>query len=341
MTNLLIEWVIKCGVMLFIMLTAVAYLTFLERKVMSWIQLRTGPNRAGPWGLLTPAADGLKMLMKEDILPTAATKWLYILAPAISVIPALMTFVVIPYGPSVTLFGRVIELHVTNINIALLYIFALTSLGVYGLAIAGWSSNNKYSLMGGLRSSAQMISYELALGLSIIGVLILSGSLDLTKIVEGQISYWGGYRWNIFLQPFGFPIFFIAALAETNRTPFDLPEADSELVAGYHTEYSGMKFAMFQMAEYLNLITSVSLSVTLYFGGWYGPGVKTFPLLGIFYFALKAFIFIFIIMWIRFTLPRFRYDQLMKFGWKVLLPLAILNVLLTSTGLMIYKSFIQ
>jgi NADH-quinone oxidoreductase subunit H len=320
--------------MIGILLTAVAYLTFLERKVMSWIQLRTGPNRAGPFGLLQPAADGLKMLLKEDILPTAATKWLYIIAPAISVIPALMTFVVIPYGGSVNLFGRTIELHVTNINIALLYIFALTSLGVYGIAIAGWSSNNKYSLMGGLRSSAQMISYELALGLSIVGVLLLTGTLDLTKIVEAQISGWGGYRWNVFLQPLGFPVFFIAALAETNRTPFDLPEADSELVAGYHTEYSSMKFAMFQMAEYLNLITSVSLSVTLYFGGWYGPGVDKFPLLGILYFAIKAGIFIFIIMWIRFTLPRFRYDQLMKFGWKVLLPFAIINVIVTGTLIM-------
>ncbi|MBI3649967.1 MAG: NADH-quinone oxidoreductase subunit NuoH [Acidobacteria bacterium] len=339
MTNLLIEWLIKIGFMLFILLTAVAYLTFLERKVMSWIQLRVGPNRAGPFGLLQPAADGLKMLLKEDILPTAATKWLYITAPAISVIPALMTFVVIPYGSSIKLFGRNIELHVTNINIALLYIFALTSLGVYGIAIAGWSSNNKYSLMGGLRSSAQMVSYELALGLSIVGVLLCTGTLDLTKIVEWQASNWGGYRWTIFPQLLGFPIFFIAALAETNRTPFDLPEADSELVAGYHTEYSSMKFAMFQMAEYLNLITSVSLSVTLYFGGWLGPGVKSFPWLGPIYFAIKAGIFIFIIMWIRFTLPRFRYDQLMKFGWKVLLPLAILNVILTGTGIMIYKTY--
>jgi NADH-quinone oxidoreductase subunit H len=327
--------------MLGILLTAVAYLTFLERKVMSWIQLRVGPNRAGPWGLLQPAADGLKMLLKEDVMPLQATKWLYILAPALSVIPALMTFVVIPYGGSITLFGRTIELHVTSINIALLYVFALTSLGVYGLAIAGWSSNNKYSLMGGLRSSAQMISYELALGLSIVGVLLCAGSLDLSRIVEWQGAGWGGYRWTVFLQPLGFPIFFIAALAETNRTPFDLPEADSELVAGYHTEYSGMKFAMFQMAEYLNLITSVSLSVTLYFGGWLGPGVSSYPWLGPIYFAIKAGIFIFIIMWIRFTVPRFRYDQLMKFGWKVLLPLAIVNVILTGTLVMIYVTYIK
>jgi NADH-quinone oxidoreductase subunit H len=339
MTNLLLEWLIKCGIMIFVLLTAVAYLTFLERKVMSWIQLRVGPNRAGPWGLLQPAADGLKMLLKEDVLPLQATKWLYIIAPALSVIPALMSFVVIPYGSSVNLFGRTITLHVTSINIALLYIFALTSLGVYGLAIAGWSSNNKYSLLGGLRSSAQMISYELALGLSIVGVLLCAGTLDLSKIVEWQAS--GRGWWTIVFQLLGFPIFFIAALAETNRTPFDLPEADSELVAGYHTEYSGMKFAMFQMAEYLNLITSASLSATLYFGGWIGPGVTAYPLLGPIYFAIKVGIIIFITMWIRFTVPRFRYDQLMKFGWKVLLPLAVVNVILTCTGIMIYKTYIQ
>ncbi len=334
MTDQILEWVIKCAVMIFILLTAVAYLTFLERKVMSWIQLRVGPNRAGPFGLLQPAADGLKMILKEDIIPLEATKWLYILAPAIAVVPALMSFIVIPYGSSITLFGRTIELHVTQINIALLYIFALTSLGVYGIVLAGWSSNNKYSLMGGLRSSAQMISYELALGLSIVGVLLCVGTLDLSKIVELQSAR--GY-WNILLQPLGFPIFFIAALAETNRTPFDLPEADSELVAGYHTEYSSMKFVMFQMAEYLNLITSTSLMVTLYFGGWSGPGVGSYPLLGPLYFAIKALIFIFIIMWIRFTVPRFRYDQLMKFGWKVLLPLALLNIVLTGTVLMFLK----
>jgi NADH-quinone oxidoreductase subunit H len=337
-TDLLIEWLIKIVVMVFVLLTAVAYLTFLERKVMSWIQLRVGPNRAGPWGLLQPAADGLKMILKEDIIPLEANKWLYIAAPAIAVIPALMSFIVIPYGSLIPAasalnpLGRDISLHVTEVNVALLYIFALTSLGVYGFAIAGWASNNKYSLMGGLRSSAQMISYELALGLSIVGVLLCSGTLDLARIVELQ-SERG--LWNIVLQPLGFPIFFISALAECNRTPFDLPEADSELVAGYHTEYSSMKFVMFQMAEYLNLITSTSLSVTLYLGGWSGPFVKDYPLLGIFYFALKVLILIFIIMWIRFTVPRFRYDQLMRFGWKVLLPLALINVILTGTVILL------
>lgn len=331
-TELLLEWLIKIAVMVFVLLTAVAYLTFLERKVMSWIQLRVGPNRAGPFGLLQPAADGLKMLLKEDIIPLEANKWLYIAAPAIAVIPALMSFVVIPYGSTVNLFGRDVTLHVTEINVALLYIFALTSLGVYGFAIAGWASNNKYSLMGGLRSSAQMISYELAFGLSIVGVLLIAGTLDLSRIVEIQRE--NGF-WNIVLQPLGFPVFFIAALAECNRTPFDLPEAESELVAGYHTEYSSMKFVMFQMAEYLNLITSASLTTTLYLGGWSGPLVDRYPLLGLAYFGGKVLLIIFIIMWIRFTLPRFRYDQLMRFGWKVLLPLALLNVILTGTGILL------
>src|SRR5690349_10786294 len=250
MTELIIEWLIKSLLLLGILLTGFAYLTFLERKVMSWIQLRVGPNRAGPWGLLQPAADGLKMILKEDIIPTEATKWLYIAAPAIAVIPALMSFIVIPYGSvlpatsKLNPLGRDITLHVTEINIAIIYLFALTSLGVYGIALAGWASNNKYSLMGGLRSSAQMISYELALGLSIVGVLLCVGTLDLTKIVQQQATQ----GWGIFLLKYlTFPVFFIAALAEANRTPFDLPEADSELVAGYHTEYSSMKFALFQM----------------------------------------------------------------------------------------------
>ena len=337
MIELLIEWGIKIAVLLGILLTGFAYLTFLERKVMSWIQLRVGPNRAGPWGLLQPAADGLKMILKEDIIPTEVTKWLYIAAPAIAVIPALMSFIVIPYGSVIPAdspinpLGRPITLHVTDFNIAIIYMFALTSLGVYGIALAGWSSNNKYSLMGGLRSSAQMISYELALGLSIVGVLLCTGSLDLTKIVNQQPDQ----SWGVFLLKYlTFPIFFIAALAEANRTPFDLPEADSELVAGYHTEYSSMKFALFQMAEYMNLITSVSLMVVLYFGAWRGPGASRFWILGPVYFAIKVLIIIFVVMWIRFTVPRFRYDQLMKFGWKVLLPLALLNIVIIGTVLM-------
>jgi NADH-quinone oxidoreductase subunit H len=337
MTDLLIEWVVKIAVMLFLLLTAVAYLTFLERKVMSWIQLRVGPNRVGPWGLLQPLADGLKFIFKEDIIPLQANRLIYVAAPAIALVPALMSFIVIPYGSEITLFGRTIPLHVTSINIGLLYVLGLTSLGVYGIVLAGWSSNNKYSMMGGLRSSAQMISYELALGLSIVGVLLWAGTLDLAKIAGDQAGLWwiGGAiplpKWNIFLLPFGFIIYFISSLAETNRVPFDLPEAEAELVAGYHTEYSSMKFAMFFMAEYVNLITAASIATTLFLGGWHGPFVDRLPWLSILYFVLKVFVLIFIYMWIRFSLPRFRYDQLMRFGWAVLLPAAILNVIVTAT----------
>jgi len=330
MEDLVLEWLIKITVMLAVLLTAVAYTTLLERKVMSWIQLRVGPNRVGPWGLLQPAADGLKMMFKEDILPTAANPWLFRLAPALSLIPALMTFIVIPYGSDVTMFGRTVTLHVTRMNVGLLYLFALTSLGVYGIVLAGWSSNNKYSLMGGLRSSAQMISYELALGLSIVSVLLWTGSLDLVDIVERQKD-WFGLKWNILRAPAGFMIFFIASLAETNRVPFDLPEAEAELVAGYHTEYASMKWVMFQMGEYLNLITAASVTTTLFLGGWMGPGVERWPALSLVYFAVKVFTLILIYMWIRFTMPRFRYDQLMRFGWKVLLPLAIANIAVMAT----------
>lgn len=333
MTNLVLEWLIKMGVLLFVLLTTVAYLSFLERKVAGWIQLRVGPNRVGPWGLLQPAADGLKFIFKEDIVPLNANKLLYIAAPAIALVPALMTFIVVPYGSQVTLFGHDVTLHVTSINVGLLYILALASVGVYGIVLAGWSSNNKYSLLGGLRSSAQMISYELALGLSIVSALLWVGSLDMLDIVQSQDGYWLGFlpKWHVFRQPIGFVIFFIAALAETNRIPFDLPEAEAELVAGYHTEYSSMKFAMFMMSEYLNLITSASVGITLFFGGWLGPGVDDFPALSLVYFVLKVFVVIFIVMWIRFTLPRFRYDQLMRFGWKVLMPLAIVNIIITAT----------
>src|SRR5256885_6590449 len=295
MANLLLEWVIKTIVILLILVTAVAYVTLMERKVMGWIQMRVGPNRVGPWGLLQPLDDGLKMIFKEDIVPTQASRWLYILAPALSLIPALMTFIVIPYGSEINLFGHRVELHVTRMNVGLLYILALTSVGVYGIVLAGWSSNNKYSLMGGLRSSAQMISYELALGLSIVSVLLYTGSLDLVDIVEKQGGWAGHMGWNIFRFPLMivFIIFYIASLAETNRTPFDLPEADSELVAGYHTEYSSMSFVMFQMAEYLNLITASSISTTLFFGGWNGPFVGRLPYLGPAYFTVKVLALIF------------------------------------------------
>jgi len=344
MTNLLLEWVIKTIVILLILVTAVAYVTLMERKVMAWIQMRVGPNRVGLgtfrlWGLMQPLADGLKMIFKEDIVPLQASHWLYILAPALSLIPALMTFIVIPYGSQITVFDRTIELHVTRMNVGLLYVLALTSVGVYGIVLAGWSSNNKYSLMGGLRSSAQMISYELALGLSIVSVLLYTGTLDLVQIVEGQQGF-HGLAWNIFHYPqlfLVFIIFYIASLAETNRTPFDLPEADSELVAGYHTEYSSMKFVMFQMAEYLNLITASSISTTLFFGGWNGPFVGRLPLLGPVYFTAKVLGLIFLAMWIRYTVLRFRYDQLMRFGWKFLLPASIVNIIISSTVILFLR----
>lgn len=345
MTNLLLEWVIKTIVILLILVTAVAYVTLMERKVMAFIQMRVGPNRVGLgkfhlWGLMQPLADGLKMIFKEDIIPLQANRFLYIVAPALSLIPALMTFIVIPYGDKITLFGRTIELHVTHMNVGLLYVLALTSVGVYGIVLAGWSSNNKYSLLGGLRSSAQMISYELALGLSIVSVLLYTGSLDLVDIVDAQRGF-HGLAWNVF-QHWGllipvFVIFYIASLAETNRTPFDLPEADSELVAGYHTEYSSMKFVMFQMAEYLNLITASSIATTLFFGGWNGPFVGRLPLLGPVYFALKVLSLIFLAMWIRYTVPRFRYDQLMRFGWKFLLPASIVNIIISSTVILFWR----
>ncbi len=334
--DILLEWLIKIGVIFIILLTVVAYMSYMERRVAGWIQLRVGPNRVGPLGLLQPLADGLKFIFKEDIIPTDANRWLYLAAPAVAIIPALMSFIVIPFGSSVNLFGREIALRVTRLDVALLYILAIGSVGVYGVVLAGWSSNNKYSLLGSLRASAQMISYELSLGISIAGVLMLAGTLDLVNIVELQSGRWLGFipRWNIFLQPLGFVIFFISAMAETNRVPFDLPEAEAELVAGYFTEYSSMKFAMFFMSEYFHLITVTSIATTLYFGGWNGPFVSRFPFLSLVYFVLKVFVFIFIFMWIRFTLPRFRYDQLMRFGWKVLLPAAIINVVITATVLL-------
>lgn len=335
MTDLLLEWLIKIVVIFGIIITAVAYLSLVERRVAGWIQLRKGPNRVGPFGLLQPLADGIKFMFKEDLIPADANRLIFTIAPTLILIPAVMTLIVIPYGSQITLFGRRIPLQVTTMDVGLLYLLALGSVSVYGLALAGWSSNNKYSLIGALRSSAQMVSYELSFGLSIVGVLIQAGSLDLTKIVRAQAG-WHGLEWNIIhYQPLGFIIFYIAALAETNRVPFDLPEAETELVAGYHVEYSSMKMAMFLMAEEFNVITSSSIAVTLFFGGWLGPGVDRFPILSLVYFGAKVAVIVFVFVWIRFTLPRFRYDQLMSFGWKWLLPAAIINVVITATIVML------
>ncbi len=309
----------------------VAYTVLAERRVLAFIQGRLGPNRVGPGGILQPFADLLKFIFKEEITPTAATRFVFFLAPMIAVIAAFMPIIVYPFGPTINLpvVGEV-SLVIARMDIGLLYVLGITSIGVYGIALAGWASNSKYSLMGALRASAQMISYELSLGLSLIGVVLLSGTLDLYSIVEQQSS-WGGMKWNIFFQPLGFIIYLISAIAETNRVPFDLPEAETELVAGFHTEYSALKFALFFMAEYVNMFTVSMLATTLFLGGWNGPLVDKLPFLGVLYFFGKVFFFLFLYIWLRGTLPRFRFDQLMSFGWKFLLPFAILNVIVTAT----------
>lgn len=316
-----------------VVMTMVAYTVLAERRVLGFIQGRLGPNRVGPGGFLQPIADLIKFIFKEDIVPDKSTRFIYFLAPIIATVAALMTMVVYPFGPEVNLpvLGT-IRLVIARFDVALLYVLGVTSVGVYGIALAGWSSNNKYSLMGGLRSAAQMISYELALGLGLIGVILQSGTLDLYSIVEQQAGHLGISGWNMFwVQPLGFIIYLIAAIAETNRVPFDLPEAETELVAGFHTEYSAMKFALFFLAEYVNMFTVSMLATTLFLGGWNGPFVHQLPWLGVFYFFGKVMLFLFLYIWLRGTLPRFRFDQLMSFGWKYLVPAAIFNIVLTAT----------
>jgi len=328
--------VIKIVIALFVLLTGVAYTVWLERKLVGRIQNRWGPTRVGPFGLLQPLADGAKFLFKEDITPPHVYKPLYIAAPMIAMMFAVTSMAVIPIGGWVTVAGVHTPLQITDVNIGLLIILGITSIGVYGIALAGWASNSKYSLLGGLRATAQMISYEVALGLSLVGVLILSGTFSLRGIVDAQAGNWWGWlpKWNFFQGQFvAFFIYLMAAFAETNRVPFDLPEAETELVAGYHTEYSAMKFAMFFMAEYANMFTVACLASLLFLGGWHGPlfgPTWLQEILPVFWFALRVFAFIFLYIWIRGTLPRFRYDQLMKFGWKVLLPLAVANLVITG-----------
>ena len=346
-TTFILAAIIKIALVAFLLLTGVAYMTWLERKVIGRIQNRWGPTRVGPFGLLQPLADGIKFILKEDMIPDKVHKVLYILAPGLALAMSLVSIAVIPFGENITVHGTTTPLqitgvgqpgaHPTDINIGLLIILGATSIGVYGIALAGWSSNSKYALLGSLRASAQMISYELALGLSLVGVLILSGTFSLRGIVDSQTDTWFWHipRWYIFPQLLGFFVYLMAAFAETNRIPFDLPEAETELVAGYHTEYSAMKFAMFFMAEYINMITVGCIATLLFFGGWHGPNIASAPLLvqqllPIFWFSLKIFLFMFFYIWIRGTLPRFRYDQLMAFGWKFLLPLAIGNIIVTG-----------
>ena len=338
-----IEPLVKIVFVFLINLTTVAYLVLVERKVSAFIQNRIGPNRVGPAGLFQPVADIVKLFLKEDIVPKAANKFVHSLAPIISLVVAMTTFAVIPFGNTVQLFGREIKLMIADVNVGILYILALSSLGVYGITLSGWSSNNKYSLLGGLRSSAQMISYELSMGLSIIGVLMIAGTLQLDKVVLRQGHYLFGFlpSWNIFLQPIGCITFVVASFAETNRLPFDLPEAEPELVGGYHTEYSGMKFGLFFLAEYANMITASAVITTLYLGGWQIPFVERFgfsdllvSLLQVGAFGAKVGLVLLFFILVRWTIPRFRYDQLMNIGWKVMLPLALANILLTGAWIL-------
>ena len=326
MIGIAIEALIKSALIAFVLLTAFAYLTFAERKIAALMQVRKGPNRVGPWGLLQPAADGIKLIFKEEVMPAGADKVLFFLAPILTMIPAIVIVAVIPLGPDVELFGRTIRLGISDLNVGLLYILAIASVAVYGIVLAGWSSANKYALLGGLRASTQMISYEIALGLSIIGPIMLAGTLSLQGIVQAQQSS----TWYVLWQPLGAMIFLIAGLAELNRAPFDMPEAEQELTAGYFTEYSGMKFSLFFMGEYIKMVAVSAIATTLFFGGYLGPFVDKLPWLGILYFAIKTAGFLFLMIWIRLTLPRLRYDQLMAFGWKVLLPLALFNVVITA-----------
>ena len=318
--------VVKVLIVFTAMLLIVAYMTLMERKVLGHMQVRFGPNRVGPFGLLQPVADGIKLFFKEDIIVPFANRIIYILAPAVIVITALVSFAVIPFGNSIKIMGQSIDLVVADVNVGLLYLFAVSSLGVYGVVMGGWASNNKYSLLGSIRSSAQMISYELSLGLSIVGVLMIVGSLSLTKIVEAQSSVW-----FILCQPLGFIVFLISAVAECSRTPFDLTECENELVAGYQTEYSSMKFGLYYLGEYAHILVVSSLAVSLFLGGWQGPFLPP-----VIWFLIKVFAFIFFFIWIRATFPRFRYDQLMKFGWKVLFPLSLVNILVTAVFIILF-----
>lgn len=327
-TALIIEWIVKSLILIVALLVGFMYLTLYERKALARIQVRIGPNRAGPRGWFQPMADGLKLVFKEELIPANSYKLIFILAPIITVVPALIILAVVPWGDTVTLFGREISLSVSNLNIGILYITAIASISIYGIVLAGWSSNNKYAMLGGIRSSAQMISYELALGLGFIGPMMLANSMNVNNIVLAQKPIW-----FVFYQPVGALIFWIATLAEVNRAPFDMPEAEQELTAGYHTEYSGLKFALFFMAEYIKMIAVSAIAASLFFGGYLGPFIDQFPWLGPFYLLLKVVILLFGMIWVRATLPRIRYDRLMAFGWKVLFPLALANILLTAVGI--------
>ncbi len=338
--QIIIFSLVKIIIVLVVMLLTVSYLVYFERRVSAWAQNRLGPNRVGWEGVLQPFADVLKLLLKEDIVPNAANKTVHTLAPMIALFVAFTTYAVIPFGPTVTVFGFSIPLVVADINIGILYVLALTSLGVYAITFAGWSSGSKYSLLGGIRSSAQMISYEISMGFSVGGVLLLAGSLRPVAIVDSQ----AGWMWNAILQPIGFITFLVSSFAETNRLPFDLPEAEPELVGGYHTEYSSMKFAGFFLAEYANMIISSAMIVTLYLGGWRFPYLESFGLsnglfaiISVITFCVKVAALLFFFIWVRWSIPRFRYDQLMNLGWKVMFPLSLINIVWVAILIMVFK----
>jgi len=326
---LILEWSIKSVMMVLILLMGFAWGTLYERRVLARMQVRIGPNRAGPQGFFQPVADGIKLIFKEELIPDKADKPIFFLAPILTVVPALIISGVVPWGTSITLFGREIPLYLTDINLAVLYILTVTSISIYGITLAGWSSNNKYAMLGGLRATAQMISYELALGLSFVGPILIAGSMSLNDMVIAQRPLW-----FVFLQPVGAVIYGLTVLAEVNRSPFDMPEAEQELTAGYLTEYSGLKFALFFMAEYIKVIAVSMIGATVFLGGYLGPGVDQYTWLGPIYLAIKVLAIMFVMIWIRATTPRFRYDRLMAFGWKILFPLALLNVLVTAVVLL-------
>jgi NADH-quinone oxidoreductase subunit H len=325
---------VKIVVLLNVVLLSVTFLTLLERKVIAWVQVRLGPMRVGPYGSLQPIADAVKLLLKEDITPVRADRWVFTLAPIVSMVPALIAFAVIPFDREVSLFGYRVPLYVADINVGLLYLVSITSIGVYGIILAGYASNSKFPLLAGLRASAQLISYEIAVTMMLVSMVVMSGTLSMVGIVDAQ--YNAGV-WYVFIQPIAFVILFIGGLAETNRAPFDLPEAEQELTGGFHTEYSGMRFALFFLAEYANIIVVSAVATTLFLGGWLRPfpNVEWLRFLGYvpgwIWFLLKTFCFIYVFLWIRATLPRYRYDQLMRLGWKVLIPLGIANLIVTAT----------
>jgi NADH-quinone oxidoreductase subunit H len=339
MTPLLAAQIVLTLFVFVMLLSSAAAMVYVERKVAALMQQRLGPYRVGPRGLLQPLADVVKLMFKEELRPRAADAFLFALAPIISATCAFAAFAVVPFGGETTLFGLIPEglrLQVADVNVAILVVFAIASMSVYGIVLAGWSSNSKYSLLGGLRSSAQMISYELSYGLALASVLLVGNSLSLTDVVNGQAGTWLGVlpRWFIFIQPLGFLIYLTAGIAETNRAPFDFPEAEQELVAGYHTEYSSMSFAMFFLAEYINMVTVSAVASDLFLGGWHGPFLP--ESLGWVWFLIKVAAILFFYVWMRWTLPRYRYDQLMRFGWKVLLPLSVLNLLATAAGVLYF-----